>query len=467
VITGCIVWVLCCVVHACCLPCSAIVVPFILFLSVLVLQLLIRMLRQPVLRLLVKLCGDSQTSNSRPSVYDWALQYLQPGVQAKSPASDVCFKMEEGDRELPRESSDTSRATSSTSLSSGRSASVSSLGSFGISPSGKPGGVRKVLVDNLVATVLAISLFLYPTIARAAIGMLLCVRVSNESSTRWVLDVRLQCPTASPYTLWAVAAVVLGVLLLSLCIAWPVGIAAVLVREAHRGNLLRLGAAGASSRSSGASAAAAAGSTAAHTTARLAVRYADYDVEYEALSTASSETSFSSTNAACCSWFWGIPQAVLLRARMYVVLVWDSVLELHKLTLVFVSLCVMLHELHQLTFMILVLGSYMVLVLLVKPWRSRAVWRLQVSALALLLASCMGIGACTVNDALAYYSPESYMRYMVAIPWLIIAANLCYLVFAVLYLLRCVWRELPRFADVKRYVQAFHNKRIRQRGRRR
>lgn len=374
--------------------------------------------------------------------------------------------MEEGDRELPRESSDTSRATSSTSLSSARSASVSSLGSFGMSPSGKPGVVRKVLVDNLVATVLAISLFLYPTIARAAIGMLLCVRVSNES-TRWVLDVRLQCPTAAPYTLWGVAAVVLGVLLLSLCIAWPVGVAAVLVREAHRGNLLRLGAAGASSRSNGGSATAAAGSTAVHTTARLAVRYADYHVEYEALSTASSDTSFSSIDASCCSWFWESSKAVLLRARMYVVLVWDSVLELHKLTLVFVSLCVMLHELHQLTFMILVLGSYMVLVLLVKPWRSRAVWRLQVSALALLLASCMGIGACTVNDAVAYYSPESYMRYMAAIPWLIIAANLCYLVFAVLYLLRCVWRELPRFADVKRYVLAFHNKRIRQRGRRR
>jgi hypothetical protein len=78
-----------------------------------------------------------------------------------------------------------------------------------------------------------------------------------------------------------------------------------------------------------------------------------------------------------------------LRLRLYAVLVWDSVLDLHRFLLALVSLCVMLHELHQLILVVMVLGSYLLLVLLVKPFRSAAVWRLQVLALVVLLMSCL------------------------------------------------------------------------------
>jgi hypothetical protein len=415
------------------------------------------MLRLPTLRLLVKLCGKSHFFSRHVGRW-FGLNDQQLDARMSSAAPLGSSTVEAGGRHLPRESSDTRRATSASSLSSAQSvASSSSLLSLGMLPGVAAGGVWNMLVDDVVATVMAISLTLYPTIAKTAISMLLCVRIGSDADPpaaplRWILDVRLQCPTAPPITPWGVAAIVLGVLLLSVCVGWSVGIAAVLIREARRGNLLRLGAAGAT---------AAAASTAAHTTARLAMRYADYNVDYEALITGTTEslpTARHTNTTSCWQSFRSCVGPVLLRMQKYAVLVWDSILDLHKLTLVSVSLCVMLHELHQLALMIMVLGSYLVLVLLVKPWRSRAVWRLQVSSLLLLLTSCMGIGACTVADALTYYASESYESYMRVIPWLIVAANLCYLAFVVCFLLRCAWRELPRLADLQKYIHSLQSK---------
>jgi hypothetical protein len=88
----------------------------------------------------------------------------------------------------------------------------------------------------------------------------------------------------------------------------------------------------------------------------------------------------------------------------------------------------MLQEIHQLILMVLALGSYLLLVLLVKPWRAKTVWRLQVLPLAILIASCLGIMACTVSNAHTYYSSVVYAN---AIPWLVLLANLCYLVLLV------------------------------------
>ena len=73
----------------------------------------------------------------------------------------------------------------------------------------------------------------------------------------------------------------------------------------------------------------------------------------------------------------------------------------------------MLHEAHQISLMIIVLGSYLLVVLLVRPWRARAVWQLQVGALAALIASCIGIMAITVQNASAYYSSPAIRKYSV------------------------------------------------------
>jgi hypothetical protein len=149
-----------------------------------------------------------------------------------------------------------------------------------------------------------------------------------------------------------------------------------------------------------------------------------------------------------------------MHLRLYAVLVWDSILDLHRLTIALVSMLVMLHALHQLILLVMVLGSYLLLVLLVQPWRSRAVFRLQVAALAILLASCLGIMACGSTDAGAHYSKEARAGYMYGIPWVIIAINLSYLVFIVVLLVRCVLREAPRLSDLRRFFrQRFHLRR--------
>jgi hypothetical protein len=274
--------------------------------------------------------------------------------------------------------------------------------------------------------------------------MLLCVKVG--SSQRWILDVRLQCPTSQPMTGWGGGAVFFGVLLLCVCLAWPVSIAWVLIQEAHKGKLMRVDSTCATAIGpAGDPTDAGDADSAAHSTTRLAIRYADYAVDFDSLKVS------LGADSGCVA----LPRpsfgsdAWMARLRMYTILTWDSILDLHRLTVALASVCVMLQEIHQLILMVLALGSYLLLVLLVKPWRAKAVWRLQVLALAILIASCLGIMACTVSNASTYYSSEVYAK---AIPWLVLLANLFYLVLLVVLLVRCVLREVPRLADVKAYL---------------
>jgi hypothetical protein len=295
----------------------------------------------------------------------------------------------------------------------------------------------KSFKDSIVATALASSMFVYLTIARVTFSMLLCVTVG--SSQRWISDVRLECPTSRPYPSWAGGVIFLGVLLLLVCLAWPVGIAWVLIRAAHRGQLLRVTSSGAASSSNTEDAASA--DAAAHSTARLAIRYADYAVDFDGLKVVpSAESGVLSSLSAFGSDAW------LVRLRMYSILAWDSILDLHRLTIALVSVCVMLQEMHQLILMVLALGSYLLLVLVVRPWRTQTVWRLQVLALAILIGSCLGIMACTVGNAHGYYRSTIYTQ---VIPVLVLLANLCYLVLLVVLLVRCVAREVPSLADIR------------------
>lgn len=137
---------------------------------------------------------------------------------------------------------------------------------------------------------------------------------------------------------------------------------------------------------------------------------------------------------------------------MYAVLCWDSILDLHRFVIAVVSLCVMLHELHQLILLVIALTSYLLLVLLVKPWRAATVWRLQVLALSLLVFSCLGIMACTIGDASAYYSEDAQNTYTKAIPWVVLLCNLAYLVLLLVLLARCLVREVPRLNSVKNHL---------------
>jgi hypothetical protein len=301
---------------------------------------------------------------------------------------------------------------------------------------------------------------MYTQVAKVACGLLMCVSVGQTH--RWVLDVRLQCPSLPPYPAYGAGAVVFGVVLVLGCIAWPVTLAAVLIHQAHKGRLLRLGscasstvrsapskdvddAAGRARSASDAGVSCTADNdreSAVHTTAQLAVRYSDYGVNFEALSVGQKGQQSSGKKSL---WdvirSWECFKLAGLRLRLYAVLVWDSVLDLHRFLLALVSLCVMLHELHQLILVVMVLGSYLLLVLLVKPFRSAAVWRLQVLALVVLLTSCMGIAAFAVSDTAGIYSGGVKASYTAAIRWIVIVVNACYLLLLVVLLLRCMLRE--------------------------
>jgi hypothetical protein len=392
------------------LSCSAIVVPVVLFLSVLLMQMALYALRRPFLKWIGALRTKSQFLNKNVSF----LESVVSGISGSASLPSA------GSGHVPQ----------------GSSTQDSADGNTGASPS-----FGRALADNAVATLLAVFMFVYLPIARVAFSMLLCVKVAG--SDRWVLDVRLQCPAAAPYTSWGAGALMLGSFLLIVCIAWPVGIAWVLIRKAHRGELLRVAPYYKTSKAAG-SVASASGSTPVVTTARLAVRYADYSVDYDALQ------SFYAKAAGLSGWEWFCRsfRQSLMHFRVYLVLVWDSVLDLHRFTIALVSLCVMLHEAHQISLMIIVLGSYLLVVLLVRPWRARAVWQLQVGALAVLIGSCIGIMATTVQNASAYYSSPAIRKYSAVIPWMVIEVNVVYLVTVLVMLGRCVWQEVPSYSEL-------------------
>lgn len=111
-------------------------------------------------------------------------------------------------------------------------------------------------------------------------------------------------------------------------------------------------------------------------------------------------------------------------------LAWDSVLDYQRLLLAVVATSVMLHELHQLLLVVLLMGTYLLLVVLVRPWENPVVTWLQVGGSSVLVGSTLGVTACTVGftDATtAFASP-----YKQVIPSVIIAANGLYLLVALL-----------------------------------
>lgn len=430
------------------LLCSAVVVPAALFLSVLLLLLLARALHRQFLRTVDMLCTHSAFFRRHLA------GRLASSTQGSAP--DLSCSFDSAVAQAPSVSNLGGAAAASRSVTSFQSSSkpsfLSASAASVLSIDMPQESLWQVLRDDCIMTALATSMFVYISIAKVAFGMLLCVRIGV--SYRWVLDVRLQCPVGEASAAWAAWAVVFGVLLLCACIAWPLGIAWVLIREAHRGRLLRVdGSCGMLRVLSGATAGSGVASE-PPTTAKWAVRYADYAVEYDALSNVAASTEgdeepFCWRQACKPASF----VATLGRLRKHAVLCFDSILDLHRLTVSLVSQCVMLHELHQLSLLVAALGSYLLLVLLVKPWRAATVWRLQVLALAILLGSCLGIMACTVSDAGAYYADSSWKHFTTGIPVLVLVANVAYLVLLLVLLVRCVVREVPKLADVRRCLR--------------
>lgn len=122
----------------------------------------------------------------------------------------------------------------------------------------------------------------YPTTAKAAVGMLMCLNV-GAGNGRWIMDVRLQCPM--PVSLGSGwfhgVAMAVGIVLVVFCVCMPAVIAGILIHQARVGGIGPRPDDG-TSKSVGARMAA---------YASLSYRYADYKVDFGVLNPKSTAQS--------------------------------------------------------------------------------------------------------------------------------------------------------------------------------
>lgn len=248
----------------------------------------------------------------------------------------------------------------------------------------------------------------YPSIAKVGVGMLTCLQVGTGNK-RFVLDVRLLCPLDTSHNSWVSSvSLAVGIVLTVACVLSPFLLGALLIRQAYKKAL--------------------AAPDPNSMVATLAYRYADYRVDYEAL-----EVGHAGLNVSVR----GVRNVVTHVCNL-VTLAWDSILDWQRLSLAAVAMAVVLHPLHQLLLVLLVMGSYLLLALIVRPWRSTLVSWLQLGALTVLIASTMALIACNVeaDETAALESP-----YKKALPVVVIVANGLYVVFVVGSLLYCVHKD--------------------------
>lgn len=269
--------------------------------------------------------------------------------------------------------------------------------------------------DRFITSLLVTTYSAYPSVAKVAVGMLMCLTVGTGND-RWILDVRLQCPLPSSSVSWLTApALAIGIFLLVLCVAWPAFSAGFLFCQAYKGT------------------ATPDGCSATHPwgvswAARFSFRFADYEVDFDGLKTGRK------------GWASGL-HGVFKHLRDHLALAWDTVLDYQRLLLAVVALSVTLHALHQLLLVTLVMGAYLLLALLVRPWRSDIVSWLQVGALSVLMTSTLGVMACNVEAIDAATAYRASLVYKQIIPWVILVANGVYALAAVLSVLYYAYQD--------------------------
>jgi hypothetical protein len=299
----------------------------------------------------------------------------------------------------------------------------------------------------------------YSTLASYALGMFMCLKmptaVSAAVSWHWVLDVRMQCPLQRLDKWWGKHALGLGIFLLVLCIIYPLVIAIVLVRKALDNTLDPKRSATSTPRDHEHD-----GGLWGSIASSLSFRFADYNVDYEEWAEPSTDDNSERRGVVRAiqeAWqcikqwfsdFWSSKRHPvgdsLAQLRRLLVLTWDSILDLQRLVLALLGLSVMLHELHQILLVALALGIYLMLMLAVRPWRSEAIFRLQVLAASVLVLSCCGIMACNVSGD-GHYSDDDTQRYTNAVGWAVIVINLVYMFIGFGTLFVCVCRKFARW----------------------
>lgn len=301
---------------------------------------------------------------------------------------------------------------------------------------------------NTALVVLLVTFFdTYDKVAKVAWGMLFCVRLGTTEH-RWVLDVRLQCPSEHPVQPWQAVAVAIGTCLLVCYFFITFGLASVLAVYAYHGQLSPAGPVEGKESSNPDGICRISSFLLKHQEfilRCLQFRYADYKVEKPLLRSKSGTLGEPQGRRKPSS-----TEAFLDNVRFWAVLAWDSILDMHRMLLAFVALCVMLHELHQLILVVIVLSIQLCLMLAVQPWKSTSVASLQVLALSVVIASCFGIMAYNVTDPHGMYAQHTMsLMYKDVFPWVIISLNLAYMGVALSLLARSVWFKLPQECRAK------------------
>jgi hypothetical protein len=305
----------------------------------------------------------------------------------------------------------------------------------------KPFGL--FLLQQWLVTLLVLFFESYDKMAQVSLGMLWCVDLGEQH--KWVMDVRLPCPRYSNTGHgWTAGVLAFGCLLLLLCCVVPLALAAVLCWRAYEGKLgpNAVRATSADEPCSRRASCCCCCSEGVKSVLRdiLEFRYTDYDVQYTELRREEAkEPPKMRQEIWCRRLLTFLSQFRLSRLQNWLVLCWDSVIDLHRMLLAVVSLCVEMHELNQLLLVVIVLSSYLSLILAIRPWKANGVWRLQVLALLVLLTSCFGIFACNISDS-STDDPSSGQEpsHMEAIRWAVVAANLFYMFVAACVLARSI-----------------------------
>lgn len=336
-------------------------------------------------------------------------------------------------------------------------------GSRVIAAAGDQPTISAFVIQRLAITWLVLFFDNYDKTAQTALGMLFCVNVGAEPyPRRWALDVRLPCPSTYTSSGWAKAAIAVGILLLLVCFCTPILLAGWLATRVYRGVITSEGEVEEKTPSALGKVRLFLRRSLRNV---LMFRYADYNIQFSLLRRKYNQSATSpaavtvntvgGTEVLCAEhggvlagptcWKLKLLRIArnlsLSRLQLWAVLSWDSILDMHRLLLALVALSVMMHELHQLLLVIMVFSSYLALVLAVKPYRCTTILRLQVFALLVLLLSCFGIIACNIGDTSGFYDGVIWRNYMDAVPWVVVALNGLYLLVAGGVLVVSVWHK--------------------------
>jgi hypothetical protein len=235
----------------------------------------------------------------------------------------------------------------------------------------------------------------YTPIASVAISMFSCIPVCGKSY--WILDINLRCPWESvsqPQWQWAVGVGVPAVLFSAVV---PVFVVAWLMHALRTGSL-----------------------TSAGFVQRYGFLYSNYRIDFPTPQ-------------------GGSIVKLLTAARRRVNIAWDAVVHCQTLLLVFTGVYgTVWHEFYQTLLLSSVLGAYLLLVVMFRPFRLPSSQCLQAASFAVLCMTCTCVLSFIRPDALDQRQEDWYKQAGKVIAVFVMVSNGLFLVVTLGLLLWCV-----------------------------